>query len=152
MEPPEVRRWIDPELVGQDLARPLKCTQRLTLSTGAIQREHQLRPEASSEWVGGGESLEFPDDLALLTDRELGVDAVLERPEPEIVETSRLGLQCGVGGEVGQRGPAPESEGVIERPHGGPRVDGKEPSRVAQERLESRGIELRRILKFIART
>ena len=46
MEPAELRRGVDPELVGQEVACSLEGRERLTLAAGPIQREYQLLPQA----------------------------------------------------------------------------------------------------------
>ena len=45
VEPAELRRGVDPELVGQDVACALEGRERLALAAGPVEREHQLLPE-----------------------------------------------------------------------------------------------------------
>ena len=77
----ELGRGIDPELVGEDLAGPLEGSQRLALSPGAVQGEHQLFPETLPERMTCREVFELADDLSELSDRELRIDPFLEGRE-----------------------------------------------------------------------
>ena len=53
----ELGRGIDPELIREDLAGPLIGPQRLALSPGAVEGEHQLFPEALPERMTRCEAL-----------------------------------------------------------------------------------------------
>lgn len=89
-----------------------------------------------------GEAVELTDHLCVLSDRELSLDAVLERAELQLVEPRRLGAQRSLGCEIGEGRATPEREGVVERSYGGPGVDREEPARVPQQGLEAAGVEL----------
>jgi hypothetical protein len=45
MQEPELRTWIDAELVGQDTPHDLVGGQGVGLPAGAVQAQHQLRVE-----------------------------------------------------------------------------------------------------------
>ena len=70
----------------------------------------------------GDETLQFGDDLAVATAREVGVDPVLERREPQLLETDDLRLRKRLPGEVGEGGPAPQRECRAQGFAGGVRV------------------------------
>jgi hypothetical protein len=78
----QVRRRIDPELVGQGPAGPLIGRQRVPLATRAIEGEHQLLPEALAEGVACGEALELADHLPELPELELRIDPLFDGREP----------------------------------------------------------------------
>ena len=56
--------------------------QRLRLPPRTVEREHQLSDEALPQSVLANERLELPDQLSVLTERELRVDPLLERRQP----------------------------------------------------------------------
>jgi hypothetical protein len=43
MQQPELRTWVDAELVGQDTSHHLVGGQGVGLPAGAVQAQHQLR-------------------------------------------------------------------------------------------------------------
>ena len=53
--------------------------ERLGLPAAAVKREHQLRAEALAQRMLGDERLELADHLGVTTEREVGLDALLER-------------------------------------------------------------------------
>ena len=70
------------------------------------------------------ERLELGDQRGVMTEREVGLDAVLERDQPQLLEPRDLVLRERLVGEIGQRRPAPERErgscSVSRRPAGRP--------------------------------
>src|SRR5438874_2005648 len=54
--------------------------------------------------------LEFPDELSALSESEIGLNPLLERVEPELFETSDLGLRERLECKVGERWASPERE------------------------------------------
>jgi hypothetical protein len=57
-----------------------------------------------------GEALELADHLDVPPQGELGIDQVLERGEPKLLQAPDVFLQEGLEAEVGQRPPPPEGE------------------------------------------
>src|SRR4029450_11639817 len=141
----ELGRGIDPELVGEDLAGPLVGAKRLALSPGAVQGEHQLFPEAFTERMTRRESLELADGLSEFPDRELRVDPFLQCREAQVIEPCRLRSERRLGREIAEGGTPPQIERVVECTDRRLRVDRQESPGVAQEGLETNGIELRRL-------
>src|SRR4051812_34750616 len=45
LEPPQLGPRVEAELVAEDRAALLEHTERVGLSTGSVQRDHQQRPE-----------------------------------------------------------------------------------------------------------
>ena len=64
--------------------------------------------------------------------------------EAEVVETGRLGEERRLRGQVGQRRPPPEREGVVERRDRHAGIDRQRCPRVAEERVEPAGVQLGR--------
>ena len=69
---------------------------------------------------------------------EIGVDPLLERGEPQLLEPVRRGLRPGVEGELGQRGPAPEPERLAQRPR---LCLGVGATRLVEQALEAHGVD-----------
>ncbi len=145
VEPSELRRRVDPELLGQELSGPLERGERVGLPARAVEREDQLPPQAFAERVVCGERLELADDLGVPAEREHGLRTVLDRGQAQLIEPGRLGKQRPLLAEVGERGTTPERERLVEGADRGLRFDGEEASRVAEQRLEVKGVHLRRV-------
>ncbi len=139
----ELGRGIDAELVGQGLAGPLERGERVGLSSRAVQRQHEQRPQPLAERELARERLELADDLDVPARREVGRDPLLERLEPQLVEAGDLAGERR--SARGRRTPArPQRERLAQRsrtrpgsPFGGPRL--------AHERLEPGRVELVRL-------
>ena len=103
------RARVDPELVGERAPERLVARERLGLAARAVEGEHLLRAKALAQRVTGDERLELTHHLGVATDREVGLDAPLERREPELLEASGLGVGERLR-ELGQRRPAPQRQ------------------------------------------
>ena len=88
--------------------------ERLSLSAGAVEREHQLRSQLLPHRVLLDQRGEFAGHLAVASECEIGIDASLERDEPALFEPRDLALGEIVVREIGERRPAPEREPVAE--------------------------------------
>ena len=60
------------------------------------------------------EPLQLPDHLGVAAQRELGLDRLLDRSHPQILEPGYLGLGERLVREVGERRPAPERQRALE--------------------------------------
>ena len=80
------RRRLDPEALDQRVPRRAVRLERLGLPAGAVQREHQLAAEALAQRVLGDEGLELGDERRMPAERELRLDPLLERREPQLLE------------------------------------------------------------------
>jgi hypothetical protein len=107
---------LDAELVDERGAGVPVALERFGLAARAVQREHQLRAEPLVQRVVGDETLQLADELGVAAEGEVGVDAGLERREPQLVQARDLGLQRLLGRQVGERRAAPQRErGAQER-------------------------------------
>ena len=75
------RAGVDAELLHQRMPRVLERLERLRLSPGAIQREHELSAEPLPERMRPHERLELAGQGRVSTAGEVGLDPLLERRE-----------------------------------------------------------------------
>ena len=103
------RRWLDAELLDQLVSCQAVDAERLGLSGRPIQREHQLSPEAFTEWMFGDQSFKLSDELRMASERQFGSDPLLERGQSDLLEPLHRERDRLVS-EVGERRTAPEVE------------------------------------------
>ena len=115
-------------------ARRLVRVERLLLPACPCEREHQETAEAFAVGVLRSERGSIGDHLVVSSELDLGLDAVLERREPELVQPRDLRLEEALEGEVGKRRATPEPERVTEP--GGPLCRRQRP-RVVHEPFEA---------------
>ncbi len=101
---------LDAELLDERLARPPVDVERLGLSTAAVEREHELRADALAERVIPHECLELSHQVPVAAEREIRLDSLLERCQPDLFESVDRGAGEGLVREVGKRGSSPQSE------------------------------------------
>ena len=77
--------------------------QRVSLSTRAVEREHPLLPEPLSKGMLAYERLDLSTQLSMASQRDPGLHAFLDCRKPKFVQSSRLGLEVGLVGEVTER-------------------------------------------------
>ncbi len=137
---PERRARLEPELGHQRLAPEPIGREGVGLAAAAMEREHQLRPEALAQRMLGDEPLELGDRAQPLL--ELGVHQVLQRRHAQLLEPRDVGLRERVERAIRQRGPAPQRQdppqrgGRFARPAGGQGA-----TCVIHPRLEHRSVE-----------
>jgi hypothetical protein len=88
------------------------------------------------------ERLELPGDLRVPARGEVGVDALLERREPQLLQPGDLRLRERLVGQVGERRPAPQAERLAQHPRGRAGIGA---AGLGDQRLEARRVELRRV-------
>ena len=110
LEPLQLLARLEPELVRQLAPGHPVASQRLGLAAGAVEREHQLAAQALPQRMLGDERLELADELGVTAERQVGVDPLLERRQPQLLQPRDLGLGERLVGEVGERRPAPQRE------------------------------------------
>ena len=122
LELAELGAGVDAELLDEGLTRGAVRGERVGLPARAVEREHELRARALAERLGLDERLELGHELGVSAEREVRLDALLDRNRAELLEPRDLGLRERLVDEVGERRPSPESE------------------RLAKSALRSRGI------------
>ena len=116
LETLECGAGIDPELVDEPCAGLLEGLKRVCLSSGAIEREHQLSAHSLAERVIDDEALELGDDLSVPAELELGIDLLLDHRESELFEPQSLRGRKLFIAKVRQRLAAEEDERLTELP------------------------------------
>jgi hypothetical protein len=102
--------WLEAELLGQTLARPLVDVKRVGSPAASVQRAHQLVGQPLARRRGDHEDLELGHDLCMPTELKVGLDAPLEREPAKLVETADLGLREILERDIGQRRAAPQRQ------------------------------------------
>ena len=138
----QVRRRIDAELVGQDLAGALERGQGVALAARPVERDHQLAPHALSQRVMAEQRFGVADRSRMFAAGQEGFEPVFLGHQPELVEPRGLTGQRGFVGEVGERRTAPQTERLLQDRDGRRRVGRAGLSCVAEQRLEPIGVEL----------
>ena len=98
-----------PELVDEGLPSVRVRLERVRLPSGAVERENQLAPGSLPVRLPCDELLELGYEGCVSAEREVGLDPLLERREPEFLQVRR-GAAGRLAGEVGERRPAPERQ------------------------------------------
>ncbi len=115
MHAAQERARLEAELLDEQLPALAIDLERLRLPTGAVEREHQLRPEPLPERMLANERLELRDEVGVSADRELRLGAFLEQCEVELLEARDLLLGERLVAELGERLAAPEGECLVEQ-------------------------------------
>ncbi len=98
----ELPARLQAELGVETGARRLIERECLGLAAGPVQRDHQLRDEALSIGVRVDVCPELADELAVATEGELRLDALLDGDEAQLLEALDLGLPPVVQADVRQ--------------------------------------------------
>jgi hypothetical protein len=103
---------LQAQLLPQQLARLPVHRQRVSLPPGPIQREHQLPAQPLLQRVGGDQRLDLPDQLTVGSKRQIGLDPVLQRRPPRILQPCNRSLRERLIRELGKRlsPPSPSAE------------------------------------------
>ena len=77
---------VDPQLVDERASRPLVRVKRFRLSARAVEGEHELAVESLPKPVLRRQRFQLWNELVVAAEREIGVDPLLERREPELLQ------------------------------------------------------------------
>ena len=135
------RRRLDAERLDELAARAPVGLERIRLPAGAVEGEHQLRPEALAIGVLAHELLELGHERVVPPAGEVGVQPPLERAEPQLLEAAALVAGERKLAEVGQRRAAPELERRGERR----RLVGRPPRLAREQLVDAVEVELARL-------
>ena len=85
------------------------------MATAAVEREHELAPEALAQRVLSDKTLRLRNDVGGATECEVGIDPLLERLEAELLKPCDLDLGPRLEREFRERGAAPQRERLSQR-------------------------------------
>jgi hypothetical protein len=92
LEVPKRRAGVDAEFVCQGASGPVEGVERLALPPGPVQGQHQLAPQRLPERVSGDQIFQFADHLEVASGGQLGLDALLHRAQPGLLQAPDLAL------------------------------------------------------------
>ena len=133
---------LDAQLLVERPPRLTVRRQCFRLPSGAVEREHELGAQVLAERMLGDQHLELRDQLAGAAEGKVGVEAVLHRLEPQLVQPGDLRRNGVLVEDVLERPPAPEGECSSERLTRPCGLVLEHSARGACEALEARCIEL----------
>ena len=110
----ELRARIDAELVDERSPRVPVCGERIRLTAAPVQGEHLQPAQPLAVAMLARERFELADQLRVPSQRQVGLDALLQRGEPPLLQTRRLPLGEGRVGDVRERRPVPERQRVAQ--------------------------------------
>jgi hypothetical protein len=84
---------LEPQLLSQRVPRLPEHRERVGLPVAPVEGEHQLPAEPLAAPVLGDQRFELCDQIAMAPEREVGVDPVLERRQPQLLQPRHLGLR-----------------------------------------------------------
>ena len=115
LERPELGPRLDPEVLDRRLARRPVGGERVGLAAGPVEREHLLGPEPLAVRMVGGERIELRHERRVAPELEVGVDPLLERGEPELLEAQPRRDPERLTVELRERRAAPQRECLVEQ-------------------------------------
>ena len=89
--------------------------ERVGLAAAQVERLHQQRARPLPPRVRGDERLQLGDQVGARAGGEVGLDPLLERGDPELLEPERLGAGERLVGEVAERRAADEPERLAQQ-------------------------------------
>ena len=90
LEPLQCLARLDAEVVDERAARLGVGVERLRLPVGAVEGEHLLRAEPFPQRVLAHEQVQLAENLFVPAEREVAVDPVHQRRQPQLVELRHL--------------------------------------------------------------
>jgi hypothetical protein len=146
LEPLQCLARLDPELLDERLPRRLIDLECFDLTTGAVEREHQLAAQSFLQRVLRDEYLQLGDQRFVTAELQVGLDTLGQRRHPELVQPLDVCARELFVGEVGERWPVPERE---RRAQGRRRARGiacgERAPRVGNGLVEAVGVEFTRL-------
>ena len=82
LERPQRLAGLQAGPLDENVPRQPVCLQRLRLASAAVQREHELLPEALAKRMLSDQRLELGDHRGLTPELKIGVDPLLDGDQP----------------------------------------------------------------------
>ena len=159
VQPGELGRWVDAQLVRQEVPCTTEGCERVGLPAVAIQGEEQQRPQALPEGMLRHQRFEDAGRTSGVAAREQRLASGLLRIQPQVVQPGGLGEQGRLVREIGEGGAPPHPQRILEHRGGDRRVDrqglprfpdeGVEPVRVEFDRLQAKHVAGRSALEAV---
>nr|WP_264159876.1 hypothetical protein [Actinomadura montaniterrae] len=141
-QPLELGARVQPEAVPQDVAEVLVDRQRLALAAAPVERQHQQAAQPLARGLLVDQRRHLADQLVVAAEGEFGLEAVLQRGEPRLLQRRQLGPRGDGVDDVGQRGAAPQREGLAQAPGRGlPRLRAEVGAAPFHQRAETGGVD-----------
>jgi hypothetical protein len=116
------RRGLETELVEEARSRPAVRLESVGLPASAVQRQHQLGDEALVQRVLSDKLFELGYQRRVSAECQLGVEQLLQRFEPDLLEPLDRRPGERLVGEICERRPAPDRQRVAKQVDGAGRV------------------------------
>ncbi len=129
-EQPQLGARLEPELVERG-ARGAVGLERLRLPARPVERQHQLPAQPLALRLLRDQDLELADELGVTAEREVGLDPLLERRQPQILQPPGLDPRERLLAELRQRRPAPQAERLAQQARRARRARRRAPRRRA---------------------
>ncbi|HEY7691916.1 MAG TPA: hypothetical protein VH816_06195 [Gaiellaceae bacterium] len=123
----------------EDATAGLVSLECIRLAPRSIQGEHQLLAEPLAQRMFDDQRLELTDELSVSSACELGLESILERREPHLVQPGDLDPGESIEREIRQRWSPPERERIAEEDT---RLGRRRASCSPHERFEAMQVEL----------
>src|SRR3954452_23516412 len=89
----EIRRRLDPQGVTEEQAKTRVRAQGIRLPTGAVQAEHELRPQVLTQRMLGDQGFQFWDERDVLAEGQTRIVERLDRIDADRVEAGGFGMR-----------------------------------------------------------
>jgi len=86
LHPAQVRPRLDPQLPGEQIARPAVCGQRVALPSGLVQGQHELPVERLVIRIAYDQRLQFPDQVLRPAELQVSVDPPFQHDQALVGE------------------------------------------------------------------
>ena len=110
----QIRPGLEPDLLDEPAARVAVGRERVGLAAVAVERGHQEAPQPLAQRVFLDESAQLRDEAGMPAQPELGLDAELDRNDPQLLEAGARDRGEGSPADIAQWWPAPQRKGSLE--------------------------------------
>ena len=114
LERRQLRRRLDPNLFDEVVTQTLESAECLSLTTGTIERHHQLGPESLPERVLGYRCFAQRDDVRIVAGCEPSIEPCFRRRQPEILQPNDFRCRPTRPSNIEERGTSPKLQGALQ--------------------------------------